>query len=93
MTECLSFSGLTPRAKQTAEKGPRCGENGPTSTLQGLKPADFIGFIGTTEVMPCYRTSTQGGPQFVKPLILLLHQRCDESQALFKQGYETAPCS
>ncbi|MGA2850164.1 MAG: hypothetical protein ABSE46_14300 [Terracidiphilus sp.] len=26
--------------------------------LQGLKPdIDFIGFIGTTEVVPCYKTS------------------------------------
>ena len=22
---------------------------------QGLKPIDFIGFIGTTEVVPCYK--------------------------------------
>jgi hypothetical protein len=29
--------------------------------LQGLKPnVDLIGFIGTTEVMPCYKASEVG---------------------------------
>jgi hypothetical protein len=28
------------------------GENGPKGIPQGLKPIDFIGFIGTTEVVP-----------------------------------------
>jgi hypothetical protein len=27
----------------------------PNSFQQGLKPIDFIGFIGTTEVVPCYK--------------------------------------
>src|ERR1019366_9108551 len=27
---------------------------------QGLKPIDFIGFIGTTEVVPCYRAPIEG---------------------------------
>jgi len=31
--------------------------------MQGLKPdIDLIGFIGTTEVMPCYRASEGGFP-------------------------------
>ena len=33
---------------------------GPQSIPQGLKPIDFIGFIGTTEVVPCYKTSSDG---------------------------------
>ena len=27
---------------------------------QGLKSIDFIGFIGTTEVVPCYRAREMG---------------------------------
>ena len=27
---------------------------------QGLNPIDFIGFIGTTEVVHCYKTSADG---------------------------------
>jgi hypothetical protein len=30
-------------------------ENGSDGIPQGLKPIDFIGFIGTTEVVPCYK--------------------------------------
>jgi hypothetical protein len=30
-------------------------ENGSGGAPQGLKPIDFIGFIGTTEVVPCYK--------------------------------------
>jgi hypothetical protein len=30
-------------------------------SLQGLKPIDVIGFIGTTEVEPCYKTSEWAG--------------------------------
>jgi hypothetical protein len=25
--------------------------------LQGLKPAEFVGLIGTTEVVPCYKAA------------------------------------
>jgi hypothetical protein len=28
---------------------------------QGLKPIDFIGFIGTTEVVPCYNKAPELG--------------------------------
>jgi hypothetical protein len=36
--------------------------------LQGLNPIDFIGFIGTTEVVPCYKISSdEVFPQPVKP--------------------------
>jgi hypothetical protein len=31
--------------------------NGSRSIPQGLKPIEFIGFIGTTEVVPCYKAS------------------------------------
>jgi hypothetical protein len=34
---------------------------------QGLKPVDFIGFIGTTEVVPCYKTWADGF--FPQPVI------------------------
>ncbi len=30
------------------------------SIPQGLKPIDFIGVIGTTEVVPCYKTAADG---------------------------------
>jgi hypothetical protein len=33
-------------------KGLNCGENDPKGIPQGLKPIDFIGLNGTTEVMP-----------------------------------------
>jgi hypothetical protein len=26
---------------------------------QGLKPVDFVGFIGTTEVVPCYKATAR----------------------------------
>lgn len=38
--------------KEAAEKGPKYGENSLTNILQGLKPIDFIGFLGTTEIVP-----------------------------------------
>src|ERR1035437_4588411 len=41
--------------QQAAEKGLIAEENGSDGVPQGLKPIDFIGFIGTTEVVPCYK--------------------------------------
>src|ERR1039458_3024279 len=32
---------------------------------QGLKPIDFIGFIGTTEVVPCYKAQVFGTTEVV----------------------------
>jgi hypothetical protein len=32
----------------------------PRNIPQGLKPIDFIGFIGTTEVVPCYKAPELG---------------------------------
>jgi hypothetical protein len=41
----------------------------PQDIRQGLKPIDFIGLIGTTEVVPCYKASAGGVvPQPVEPL-------------------------
>jgi hypothetical protein len=55
------FSGrIASGGKQAAEKGLNCRENGPKRIPQGLKPIDFIGFIGTTEVVPCYKASADG---------------------------------
>ena len=34
---------------------------------QGLKPIDFIGFIGTTEVVPCYKAPEMEFSAAVKP--------------------------
>jgi hypothetical protein len=43
-------------AKQLGEEGSIL-ERDRHQPLQGLKPdVDFIGFIGTTEVVPCYKT-------------------------------------
>ena len=38
--------------------------------LQGLKPADFISFVGTTEVVPCYKAISM---ELSSSLLRLLH--------------------
>ena len=45
------------RGSEAAEKGLISEGIGPNGIPQGLKPIDFIGFIGTTEVVPCYKAS------------------------------------
>jgi hypothetical protein len=49
---------------------------------QGLKPIDFIDFIGTTEVVPCYKTSADG--VFPQPVQA-------RSLAVLPAGTETRP--
>jgi hypothetical protein len=44
------------RALEATEKG----LNSEGLVPQGLKPIDFIGFIGTTEVVPCYKAPKMG---------------------------------
>jgi hypothetical protein len=55
-------------AQEAAEKGLIPRGKWHEGLQQGLKPIDFIGLIGTTEVVPCYKTWADGVfPQHVKP--------------------------
>src|ERR1017187_8534836 len=54
---CLPALGM---AQQGAEIGLISWEFGPKGIQQGLKPIDFVGLIGTTEVVPCYKAPLRG---------------------------------
>jgi hypothetical protein len=53
--ERVKLSNNPSGAKHAAEKGADSQLDWPNRVQQGLKPIDFIGFIGTTEVVPCYK--------------------------------------
>ncbi|MGA2847697.1 MAG: hypothetical protein ABSE46_01785 [Terracidiphilus sp.] len=60
-----SFCGTT---EQLGEKGSIL-ERDRHQPMQGLKPdVDFIGFIGTTEVVPCYRALHLSSYEFFSSL-------------------------
>jgi hypothetical protein len=74
-------------AKQAAEKGRAKGEF-QYRLLQGLKPnVDMIGFIGTTEVVPCYKASrNRASSEF------FIAHPASFSAACKAQRFFSAPC-